>query len=169
MRSEHFSGSLDELETDLVVTTLFRNERPPRGATGLIDWRLNGFLSRLILNGTLTGKDKEITLIPLHRRLPARRVLIVGLGAPEHFTLAQSRHLAYRVGKAIAGMKAIDVALAFPPAYDEKIQGDTERSIFDALVQASLPNDLFLRWLPISERKPAKKTASPKEARAKTA
>ncbi|HLG19704.1 MAG TPA: M17 family peptidase N-terminal domain-containing protein [Bdellovibrionota bacterium] len=163
MRSERYTGLVDDLETDLIITTLFETDRPPHGTTGLIDWRLNGFLSRMILSGTLTGKEEEFTLIPLRHRLPARRLLLVGLGKPENFLLARARHLAYRLGKILSGLKVIDVAMAFPAAYDERIPGDTERSVYDAFGQASLPHDLFLHWIPPAEkpaRRPSAKTSA---------
>jgi len=104
MRKERYSRSLDELETDLLVTTLYHTERPPQGVGGLVDWRLNGFVSRQIMNGRVEGSSEELILIPLHRRLPARRLLLLGLGQPDDFRLATARHLAYRLGKIIEGL-----------------------------------------------------------------
>ena len=147
MRSDRYIGSLDELETDVIVVTLFETERPPLGVSGLIDWRLNGFLSRMIIAGTIEGKENELVLIPLHKRLLARRVLILGLGKPEQFFLSKARHVAFRLGKTLSSLSAIDVGLSFPAAMDERVPGDTERSVFDALGQASLPANLFLHWL----------------------
>ena len=147
MRTERYSRSLDELETDLLVTTLYDTERPPQGVGGLVDWRLNGFVSRQIMNGTVEGLPEELVLIPLHRRLPARRLLILGLGKPCEFRLATARHVAYRLGKIIESLGTEDVAIHFPPAVDERLPGETEHSVIDALEQCQLPRQLILRWL----------------------
>jgi hypothetical protein len=109
----------------------------------------------MIREGAISGKEDEFTLIPLHRRLPARRLLLIGLGKPEKFLLPRARHLAFRLGKTLSGLKAIDIAMAFPAAHDERVPGDTERSVYDSLGQVSLPHDLFLHWIP-----PAPKPAS---------
>jgi hypothetical protein len=147
MRTERYTRTLDELETDLIVTTLFKTERPPQGVGGLVDWRLNGFVSRSILSGTVAGDSNEMVLIPLHRRLPARRLLVLGMGTPAEFRLADARHMAHRLGKTIAGLGAVDVAVHFPAAADERVPGETEKAVLDTLEQCELPRQLILRWL----------------------
>ena len=92
-----YTRSLDELETDLLITTIFEGERPPRGITGLIDWRLNGFLSKEIQARDVTGKYEEMVLIPLHRRLPARRLVLVGLGPEKEYTALRAREISFRI------------------------------------------------------------------------
>jgi hypothetical protein len=147
MRAETFTKPLDDLETDLIVVTLYETERPPQGVNGLIDWRLHGFISRAIRDGTIEGKPEESVLIPLHRKLPARRLLLLGLGKPGEYDLARARHTAYRLGKTITSLGSMDVALFFPPAFDERLRGETERSVIGAIEQAELPREVFLRWL----------------------
>ncbi|MFH1263575.1 MAG: M17 family peptidase N-terminal domain-containing protein [Pseudomonadota bacterium] len=147
MRAEKFTKPLDDLQTDLIVVTLYENERPPRGVHGLIDWRLHGFISRAILSGTVAGVENESVLMPLGRKLPARRLLVLGLGKKETYDLARARHTAYRLGKTVAQLCANDVAVFFPPAIDERIFGETERSVLSSMEQADLPKDLYVRWL----------------------
>jgi leucyl aminopeptidase len=147
MRAEKYNQPLDELQADLIVVTLYEDERPPRGVNGLIDWRLHGFISRAILSGTIQGKEDESVLIPLQRKLPARRLLVLGLGKPETYDLAKARHTAYRLGKTITQLGAQNVALSFPPAADERLFGETERSVLSAIEQAELPKEVLVRWL----------------------
>ena len=147
MRTENFRRSLDELETDLIVATLFENEQPPLGVTGLIDWRLNGFLSRMILRGALKGRAGESILVPLQRRLPARRLLLLGLGRPEQFHLADVRRVAEHVGRVISHLGTVDVSLALPSARDERAAGDTEHTFFESLGAHDTHPDLLVRWL----------------------
>ncbi len=147
MRAERYQKPLDDLQTDLIVVTLYENERPPRGVGGLIDWRLHGFISRAILSGTIAGKSEETVLIPLHKKLPARRLLLLGLGKETEYDLARARHTAYRLGKMISQIGATDVAVSFPAATDEKLFGETERSVLSAMEQAELAKDVYIRWL----------------------
>ncbi len=153
MRVERYTKSLDELETDLLVTTLSSTDRPPKGFGGLVDWRLNGFVSRRILDGTVSGRAQESVLIPLHRRLPARRLLILGTGEPQQFKLSDARHLSYQLGKALTRLKVTDVAISFLPASDEKLPGETEHAVLDALEQSSLARETMIRWL-VSDSSP---------------
>lgn len=147
MRAEKFTKPIDDLHTDLVVVTLYEDERPPQGIGGLVDWRLHGFISRAILNGTVSGKFNESILIPLHRKLPARRLLVLGLGKPEEYDLAKARHTAFALGKTIAQLGTLDVAVSFPAASDEKLFGETERSVISSIEHADVPKEVFVRWI----------------------
>ena len=147
MKSEEYNKALDELETDLLVSTLFETERPPQGISGLVDWRLNGFLSRMMLKGALKGEQEEATLVPLQRRLPARRFLLLGLGTPQEYTIDRARKLAVRISKTIEQLGAIDVAIHLPPARDETTPGETDLAVYHVLRNSKLPKDLLLRWL----------------------
>ena len=86
----HFLASAlskwDAAEADALVLTLFADERPLRGASGLADWRLCGRLSRLIKQGRLTGRRGETMMLPPGRRLPFPRILVFGLGSTDKFS-----------------------------------------------------------------------------------
>ena len=58
----------------------FRFCRPLKGQAGMVDWRLNGSLSELILKDRFDGKRGEALLMPLNGRLPAKELLVLGLG-----------------------------------------------------------------------------------------
>jgi hypothetical protein len=75
----------EDVEGDALVVTFFRDERPLRGAAGLVDWRLCGRLSRLIKQGRMRGERGETLLMPPGRRLPFRRLILFGLGTASPF------------------------------------------------------------------------------------
>ena len=54
----------DLQECDVLVTGFFQDERPLKGSSGWIDWRLNGMISHFLIEKRLTGDWKETTLIP---------------------------------------------------------------------------------------------------------
>ncbi|MBI2982448.1 MAG: hypothetical protein HYY44_09225 [Deltaproteobacteria bacterium] len=74
------SAPLDEVPGKLALATFFEDIRPLRGSTGLIDWRLNGRLSELILQGRLSGSFEESMIMPVSGRLAADEILLFGLG-----------------------------------------------------------------------------------------
>jgi Cytosol aminopeptidase family, N-terminal domain len=79
-------GKWDGAAADALVLTFFSDERPLRGAAGLVDWRLCGRLSRLIKAGRLDGGPDEVTLVPpAGARLPFPRIFVFGLGSSEGF------------------------------------------------------------------------------------
>ena len=63
----------------------FAELRPLAGVNSLVDWRLLGRLSRLVIDGFLSGAPGESLLFPLGGRLPQDNLLFLGLGDRERF------------------------------------------------------------------------------------
>ena len=62
---------------EILVTGFFEDERPLRGAGGYVDWRLNGLLSRYLIEKNLLGVWKETVLIPSQGRIGPSLILFV--------------------------------------------------------------------------------------------
>jgi hypothetical protein len=105
---------VDVQECDVLVTGFFMNERPPGGSTGLIDWRLNGILSRLLLEKKLTGEWKETTLIPSQGRVMSRMILLLGLGEVREYSYLRVRELSAHLLETLKKLDALDVCLSLP-------------------------------------------------------
>ena len=76
---------LDEQRGGSLIMFRFEERRPLVGVEGLIDWRLHGHLSRLIIDGFLSGNSDESLLVPLEQRLPHDNLIVFGLGPAEGF------------------------------------------------------------------------------------
>jgi len=74
------SDSLDEAENQLALILTYEDIRPLRGQAGLVDWRLNGTLSQLILNNKFQGQMGEALLMPSAGRVGTKELMILGLG-----------------------------------------------------------------------------------------
>ncbi len=59
---------------------IFSDEKPPRGICGLIDWRLNGMISREIKQERIRGEYAEKIIIPFLPRIGSEMLLLFGLG-----------------------------------------------------------------------------------------
>ncbi len=75
--------TLDRHDCDLLVLGCYREDRPIRGVGGLLDWRLDGWFSRLMKRGFFGGELGEVLLFPVGHRVAASRVLMVGMGSAE--------------------------------------------------------------------------------------
>jgi leucyl aminopeptidase len=84
-------GAIQEQDTDLIVVNLFEGVTQPGGATGAVDRALGGAVRDLIAGGDFKGKLDETAVLYPRGAIPARRVLIVGLGKAEEFTLDRVR------------------------------------------------------------------------------
>ena len=108
------NDSVDAQECDIVVTGFFLDEKPLRGSSGWIDWRLNGRVSRLIQAKRFTGEWKETILIPSEGRLAAPLILLIGLGrVSEHSTL-RLRELSAHLIMTLQGIQVPNICLSFP-------------------------------------------------------
>ncbi len=77
---------IDEVPGRLALTTFFEDVRPLKGSTSLIDWRLNGRLSDLIIQSKISGHFAESLMMPANGRLAAQDILLFGLGKATELT-----------------------------------------------------------------------------------
>jgi len=78
---------IENIECQTMVLGFFEDERPLRGLTGLVDWKMNGLLSNMIIKGFCDGHKGEKILIATEGRLPFKKILLMGLGKTEAFDL----------------------------------------------------------------------------------
>ncbi len=100
---------LDDRPGDVLILTVFADERPLEGLSGLVDWRLRGALSRWLQSGFATGGLGEHLLYPSSGRLTHRLVLLVGLGRRAEHRTDRARDAAARAATAVAGLGASHV------------------------------------------------------------
>ncbi len=113
---------IDAQECDVLVIGFFSDERPLKGSAGLIDWRLNGMLSRLLAERKLTGDWKETTLIPTQGRIMSRMILLFGLGEVREYSSLRARGLCAQLLETLKKLDALNVCLSLP--YEESYNVD---------------------------------------------
>jgi len=99
-------GSLTDIKADIVVINLFEGVKTPGGATGAIDKALDNLISSYVIEKEgFKGKLNEIYVLHTHGKIPADKVLIVGLGKSEEFELNKIREVASKVIKKAKALK----------------------------------------------------------------
>jgi hypothetical protein len=116
----------DRVEADCLVLFVHADERPPQGAAGLVDWRLNGALSRILKDGWYRGGEGETLLLAFEKRTRAPRVLVVGLGARRGSDRARLRAAGATALATLARLGAFRAALA-PPGPGETPEAEAAR------------------------------------------
>jgi len=101
-------------ECDVLVTGMFQDERPLKGTSGWIDWRLNGRLSRLAMDKRLTGDWKETTLIPSSGRIIPRMILLLGLGRTKEYSTIRLRELFGHLLETVKNLRTSSICLSLP-------------------------------------------------------
>ena len=100
-------GNIATTAADCIVVNLFEGVEAPGGATGSVDAALGGAIRNLIAAGDFDGKTGATALLYTDGKLPAPRVLVVGLGKAEKFDLHAARKAAATAYKALAKLKGV--------------------------------------------------------------
>ncbi len=127
----HSELSPGHVTTPALVLGFFLEDRPLRGAAGIVDWRLNGYVSRLLIAGRLSGDSFESTLVTSQGRLKADAVLFVGLGARRRYNLDRITDVIAGVTQKLQKLHVEDFALEIPGA--RQLQLDPAESAYNAV------------------------------------
>jgi len=104
------TGDIKDIEADAIVVSLYEEAEQQETETGAVDTALGGAISKLIEKGEIKGKPDEITVIHSLGRLPAERVVVVGLGKKEELTVERIRGVAAEVCRLLQKKNAATVA-----------------------------------------------------------
>ncbi len=99
-----------------LVLGVFSNEKPPRGPCGLIDWRLNGMISREIKKGRILGRFQEQVIIPGPGRIGSQLLFLFGMGDAAQADYDRIYTTAYDIAAAVDKMRMKDFSMDLPGA-----------------------------------------------------
>lgn len=74
------SYPFDKLKSQCALVTTFSDLRPLKGVSALVDWRLNGRLSKILIKNRFCGDYQEVMLLPSEGRIKSDYILVLGLG-----------------------------------------------------------------------------------------
>ncbi|MBW2598653.1 MAG: hypothetical protein JRC60_00805 [Deltaproteobacteria bacterium] len=114
MKIKVLSESLDGLAYDGLALGFFSDERPPRGYCGLADWRLNGLISKLIVEGRITGAFMEKTLVFSNHRTPSSKIFLMGLGESTQLTYEKLYAAGSTISQTLNEIECADLVFDIP-------------------------------------------------------
>ena len=77
------TGGIQEQVAQAIVVNLFEGADRPGGATAAVDQVLGGQIQAIIDSGDFRGKRNDVMVLYTNGKLPAKRIILVGLGMPE--------------------------------------------------------------------------------------
>ncbi len=98
-------GELQKEPCDILVLNAFEGTKEFGGATATVDRELDGLLLKLKKEEAFKGQMGQTLLVRTEGLIPARRVLLVGLGKKEEFSLETVREAAAVSLQAVRAMK----------------------------------------------------------------
>lgn len=117
-----FQERIDLQDCDILIVGFFEDERPLRGSSGWVDWRLNGKLSGFLIQNRLTGDWKEMTLIPSYGRVPPKMILTIGLGKVREYSYIRLRELFPYLVDTLRRLQTSNICFSLP--YEENYNVD---------------------------------------------
>ncbi len=91
-------ASLTEVSCDVLIVNLFEKVKIPGGGTGAVDKALDNLISSYVIKKEgFKGKLNEIYILPTHGKIPADKILLVGLGKSEEFEPGKIREVSSKV------------------------------------------------------------------------
>jgi len=101
-------GDLAQFEADVIVVNLLEGVTAPGGGTGAVDKALKGIISQELKapNPRFKGKLGDTLVLPTYGKIPARYVVLVGLGKSEDLKSSQLRRASAAAIRACKKLKA---------------------------------------------------------------
>jgi len=132
MEIEVIVGNITKIDAGAIIMGFFDGMERPEGDLAVIDEALDGAISQLIGQGEIKGKLNEVTVIHSLGKLPAARVVVLGLGKRDELSCDRVR---MAVGEACRRLQqrgishAATVALGAGISVDVAAQAVTEGAL----------------------------------------
>jgi leucyl aminopeptidase len=115
MKFMFYSEAIGELAVDLLAIGVFQDQLSEASLFLQLDRLLEGQLAKIATEESFIGKDDQSLVLHTLGRLPAARILVVGLGRRPEFQLPDSRRYGASVVLSAIKAGARLVAIALPP------------------------------------------------------
>ncbi len=92
----------------------FSDERPLKGITGLVDWRLDAKISHLIISGKIQGYWGEKVMLGSHDALPGKEIILIGLGPVDDFGRDRMRDAGRIMARTVLTLNQTTICMSLP-------------------------------------------------------
>ena len=130
-------GLIQESDADAIIVGVFEDSQP-EGATRAVDQALDGAIRHLVEGGDVTGKAGDVVALYPRGSIPARRVIVVGLGQRQEFDLEARRRAAARGVQRARDLRARCVATNLDGVGNGGIPAVEVEAIAQAVTEGSL-------------------------------
>lgn len=103
-----------EIPYRLLVLWHFSDERPLKGITGLLDWRLDAKISQLIISGNITGAWGEKVLLGKVEEMNGKDIIFIGLGPMSEFEDSRIQNAGKIMANTVLKLNQKSVCMSLP-------------------------------------------------------
>ncbi|MCH7951277.1 leucyl aminopeptidase [Patescibacteria group bacterium] len=137
-------AKLESQRTDATILPCFQGEET-KGMVSSIDRALNGVLARTIGEENFEGKLGKTFLFHTHGKIPARRIIVVGLGEKKELDAERLRRASAAALKLAKSVKAKTIAISPPPKNGQQMMS-VEEEAYALATGALLANYTFHKY-----------------------
>jgi leucyl aminopeptidase len=112
VKFEARTGSVVSIATDAVIAGIYEKEEVPGGDVGELNAALGGVIAELIKSGEMKGKLNELHVLHTLGKIPARVVVVAGMGKRGEWDSDKLRDMAGEAVRALRRHKVKSAALA---------------------------------------------------------
>ncbi len=105
--------NVTEIETDLLAIGIFQDNKETE-LMKTLNVKLEGAIDALHENGDMQGKCHDMTVLHTLGKIPAKRVLFIGLGTQENYDVEKCRETSGHIIKSALKGKYSNVAIVLP-------------------------------------------------------
>jgi len=133
-------NTVDRFEGEVVAAFFFADERPLDGPQALLDWRLNGLLTQMLLENSARGDIGEHVLVRSNGKVAAEWVLFLGGGERHQLGPEEVRRLLDHLFSVChrAGFGRVALGLGLP----EGMTASSLQGVVRSSLQAASPAGL---------------------------
>lgn len=139
---------IDRLDGDTLALDLLVEERPPRGLAGLVDWRLNGLVSRWLTEGDFDPAGEDPLLFGGSPRLGTQRLFLLPLGQRSDLLTRRLPRICDNFADLLARSGARRIASAVPGAQIDGVADEQAVETWLAALSVHLPKVELTLLLP---------------------
>ena len=105
-------GDISKTKADAILLGIFADSKKPQGILVNVDKALDGAVTGLLKQGEIKGKLGEVTILHSLGKIPASRVVIVGLGKSKELTQDKIRIAVAETCRKLCKKGAKNIAIA---------------------------------------------------------
>lgn len=134
---------LDELDSEVLMCSVWSDTLPSHGVAGLCDFRFGGYISSLQRKRLITGELGETVLIPGKPRLPFEKLVLFGAGPRASFEERVLTLLVLRILRTADDLGARGVVVELPGRHDGLIAADQAADVLLSAVGRERQYDVW--------------------------
>ena len=128
-------GQAETTSTEVLVLTHCDGEAVAKQNAALLDQALGGSLSKLVQSKEFEGKANEVLLYHTHGRVPAKRLVLVGLGKKSEVTIETIRQAMGSAAKRVRQAKVESYSVMLPAVTPD---GMSSLEVAQAMVEGAI-------------------------------